>query len=410
MTPNMLLEERTATRPWQLGALPESYVISNVRAVLPDRITEESAIAVNGGRIAEVVENARGLRGDIDGGGLVLSPGFVDVHNDGLEKEREPRPTAALPWDFALASYESKVAAAGITTVFHGAGFHRNSSQGIDRTPQKALELCRTVDEHVSARVDHQVLHRFNVRGDGSELIERRLSNLTGDTPILLSNEDHTPGQGQYADVDKFIDSLVAGGEDRAEATLRVRERIAAADETEDLRRRNLEWMSDNAAKGTFRLIGHDLDSPEAVDRLVEQGGVVAEFPTTLAAAQRARQRGLVIVAGAPNVLRGGSHSGNVSAAELLHHGLVDALASDYLLSGLLGSVAMIARRNVIAPHEVFSLVTAGPAAAVGYTDRGTLAEGQRADFTLIDGAGAWPRVITTFSSQEVNADEHAVS
>lgn len=396
------LPETTTLRPWSLGTAPKDYVITNVRAMLPTGIQDDAAIAVRDGHIAEV-RDARGIRGDIDGGGLLLTPGFIDVHSDALEKERQPRPTATLPWDFAMASYESKIVGAGITTIFHGAGFHRNSSHGVDRDPENALELCRVVDAHESARVDHRVLHRFNVRGDGTALIEQRLTELNVATehgPILLSHEDHTPGQGQYADVERFIDSLVKGGEDREEATQRVHQRIADAQRTEVLRQENAQWMAHLAATGQARLVGHDLDTAEAVDVMIDRGGVMAEFPTTLEAAERARERDLFVIAGAPNVLRGGSHSGNVAAKELIGRGLVDALASDYLISGLLGGVTLLIRQGIAEPHEAFALITSGAAAAAGLPDRGSLVEGMRADLALIDTTAAWPYVVTTFSAQ----------
>lgn len=401
-TLNFRLPDHTALRPWSLGTAPKDYVITNVRAMLPTGIREDAALAVRDGRIAEVCD-ARGIRGDIDGGGLLLTPGFIDVHSDALEKERQPRPTATLPWDFAMASYESKLVGAGITTIFHGAGFHKNTSHGVDRDPQNALELCRAVDAQDSGRVDHRVLHRFNVRGTGTALIEQRLAELNAVSahgPILLSHEDHTPGQGQYADVDRFIDSLVQGGEDRAEATQRVHQRIADAQRTESLRQQNAQWMAQLAASGKARLVGHDLDTAEAVDVMIERGGVIAEFPTTLEAAERARERQLFVIAGAPNVLRGGSHSGNVAATELIGRGLVDALASDYLISGLLGGVTLLIRQGIVEPHEAFALITSGAAAAAGLPDRGSLVEGMRADLALIDTTAAWPYVVTTFSAQ----------
>ena len=192
----------------------------------------------------------------------------------------------------------------------------------------------------------------------------------------MLSHEDHTPGQGQYADVERFIEALVQGGEDRAEATQRVHQRIADAQRTESLRRDNARWMSQLAATGKARLIGHDLDTAEAVDVMIERGGVIAEFPTTLEAAERARERDLFVVAGAPNVLRGGSHSGNVAATELIGRGLVHALASDYLITGLLGAVSLLIQQGIVEPHEAFALITSGAAAAAGLPDRGSSSKG----------------------------------
>jgi alpha-D-ribose 1-methylphosphonate 5-triphosphate diphosphatase len=396
------IQENIEDRPaWRLGRTPDDYVISDVRVVLEDRVTERAAVVVEQGRIAEVIETQRGLRGDIDGAGLLLVPGLVDTHSDALEKERTPRPTATLPWEFAMQSLEAKIAAAGITTIFHGAGFHNKVSDGAVRTPYGALEEAELVDSTESVRVDHRVLHRFDVRAtDGADMIRQRIEGLPPESfPIQLSHEDHTPGQGQYADIQHHIDFLVASGMDRETATAKTEARVEEARSTEHIRDANLAWAGELAHSGKARLLGHDCDSAEAIDQLIERGGTIAEFPTTMAAAKRARERGLLIVVGAPNLLRGGSHSGNVSAVDLVRAGLVDALASDYLPSSLLGSVALAMRSGLLDLPAAIRLVTAGGALVGGLADRGRIAPGLRADFALVDDATAWPRVVTTLTS-----------
>nr|WP_238362660.1 alpha-D-ribose 1-methylphosphonate 5-triphosphate diphosphatase [Actinopolymorpha pittospori] len=388
-----------------MGRTPSSYVVSNVRVVLDDRVTDPASVVVERGVIVAVVERKHPLVGDVDGGGLVLMPGLIDVHSDALEKERVPRPTAVLPWDFALASFETKLVGAGVTTIFHGAAFQNKTAHGVTRTPTTALDICETVDRHRSARVDHRVdhrvLHRFAIRSeDGANSLRERLRAHAEDAePILLSHEDHTPGQGQYANVAHFVDARVASGADRAEVTAQVARRMAEAHLTDHVREANFSWIEGLVRAGRVRLLGHDPDSAEAVDALVERGGRVAEFPTTLEAARRAREVGLLVVAGAPNVLRGGSHSGNVAATELISHGLVDALASDYLPTGLLGSVAALVRRGLTSLPEAVALVTAGPAAVAGLGDRGRIAPGLVADFALVDDRTSWPHVVTTLKA-----------
>jgi alpha-D-ribose 1-methylphosphonate 5-triphosphate diphosphatase len=139
--------------------------------------------------------------------------------------------------------------------------------------------------------------------------------------------------------------------------------------------------------------MGHDPDSVEAVQALAARGGSVAEFPTSLEAARAARELGLPVVMGAPNALRGTSHSGNASARELIEHGLVTALASDYLPSGLLAAVFALARSGAADLPTTIGLVTSGPARVAGLDDRGALAPGFRADLTMVDPAGDWPVV-----------------
>lgn len=400
MSDTLSVPVRERATPWSLGGAPSSYVLSNVRVVLRDRVTDPASVVVQHGRIDAVVERSRELAGDVDGGGLLLLPGLIDTHSDALERERVPRSNAVLPWDFALASFESKLVGAGVTTIFHGAAFQNRSGRGVDRNPATAMDLCETVERHQSSRVDHRILHRLTIRSaDGAELIRERLASQRDTGPILLSHEDHTPGQGQYADVAHFIDSRVVSGEDRAEVTARVEQHMAEARGTDHIRDANLAWIEGLARDGRVRLLGHDPDSAETIDALVERGGRVAEFPTTLEAARRARERGLSVVAGAPNVLRGGSHSGNIAATELISLGLVDALASDYLPTGLLGSVATLVRRGRISLPDAVALVTSGPAAVAGLEDRGRIAPGLAADFALVDDRTSWPHVVTTLKA-----------
>jgi len=160
---------------------------------------------------------------------------------------------------------------------------------------------------------------------------------------------------------------------------------------------RNLAWLGELARAGRIRLVGHDMDSPGAVAALRARGGSVAEFPTTTGAARAARESGFPVVMGAPNAMRGESHSGNVSAAELVGLGLVTALASDYLPSGLLAGAVTLARRGVTTLPSAIGLVTAGPAQSAGLADRGSLVAGLRADLALVDDAGHWPVVRAVF-------------
>jgi alpha-D-ribose 1-methylphosphonate 5-triphosphate diphosphatase len=214
----------------------------------------------------------------------------------------------------------------------------------------------------------------------------------------LVSHEDHTPGQGQYADRG-YMERYLAGvnGLSAEEAARRVDELITERDAHRPALERNMAWLGSLALAGRIRLVGHDMDSPAAVAALLARGGSVAEFPTTADAARAARELGLPVVMGAPNVLRGESHSGNVSAAALAELGLVDALASDYLPSGLLAGAFTLARSGRATLPAAIGLVTSGAAAAADLPDRGRLAAGLRADLALVDDAAAWPVVRAAF-------------
>jgi alpha-D-ribose 1-methylphosphonate 5-triphosphate diphosphatase len=392
------------------GPMPADYVLAGVRAVLPDAVIDDARVVVRDGVIAEVGPSAAGagLPGrkgaDVDGRGLLCVPGLIDVHSDALERERAPRPGVLLPWDFAVVSLEGKLSAAGITTVFHGAGFQDKLSGAMQRTAKTAIEVC----EAVTARsldpaplVGHRLLYRLDARSpEGAEALAAALDlhPARAESLPLVSHEDHTPGQGQYADR-RYMERYLAGagGLSAEEAARRVDDLIESRDEQLPVLERNMAWLGSLAVAGRIRLVGHDMDSPSAVEALRARGGSVAEFPTTIDAARTARELGLPTVMGAPNVMRGESHSGNVSAGTLAELGLIDALASDYLPSGLLAGAFTLARKGLTTLPAAIGLVTSGAAASAGLSDRGRLAPGLRADLALVDDAGAWPVVRATF-------------
>ncbi|HEY4418709.1 MAG TPA: alpha-D-ribose 1-methylphosphonate 5-triphosphate diphosphatase [Pseudonocardia sp.] len=389
---------------WRLGVPPVDYVLGHVRAVLPDRVVDDAWIAVRDGRIAEVAPQPAGSEADVDGAGLLCVPGVVDVHSDGLEREILPRPTARLPWEFAILSFEGKLRAAGVTTVFHGASFEEGTSPATLRSIARTSELCASVAARGPAPVDHRLLHRLDVRSpEGMAALRERFDTTDpGDLPPLVSHEDHTPGQGQYADR-RHYERYVAGtrGLSDGEAKDHVDQLIVEREGRLTVREEALEWLGGLARSGAIRLLGHDPASAVEIDELVARGGSVAEFPTTLEAAEAARERGLPVIAGAPNVLRGGSHAGNVSGSDLAARGLLTALASDYLPSGLTAAAFLLAARGVTSLPAAIALITAGAAEAAGLTDRGRLAAGLRADLVLLQPGDPWPVVRSVLRAEE---------
>jgi alpha-D-ribose 1-methylphosphonate 5-triphosphate diphosphatase len=392
-----------ARQGWRFGRPPADYAVRGVRAVTPDRLIEDATVIVRDGVIRDIVEGGRDEPGAVDGAGLLLLPGLVDVHSDALEIERMPRPATEVPLAFALASFEGRVTSAGTTTMFHGAGFQHKSVGGVVRDPERALETCEMIDAaSTSYRVDHRVLHRLDVlSAEGAEVLRRRIDALPADAhPPLVSHEDHTPGQGQFTDPEGLRPHMRAQGMGDAEIDAELAARMRKRESLLPVRAANLAWLSELALARRIRLLGHDPASTDDIEELAGRGGAVAEFPTTLAAARSARDHGLLVVGGAPNVLRGGSHSGNVAAGELVAAGLVDALASDYLPTSLLAAVAILVREGVATLPQAVSLVSLGPARVAGLDDRGAIAPGMRADLALVDDRhGDWPRVVQTLGA-----------
>ncbi len=374
--------------------------LTNVRAVLDDEVVDGATVVIRDG-VIEAVDEAPGyLPEAIDGRGLFCIAGLVDTHSDGFEKELRPRPNVVLPADFALRSFESRVRAAGVTTVFHGVGFENGAKY--DRSVAQAHLLCDVITDRraeVDARIDHHILYRLDVRdAEGLAALETRLNQRHGDLLIdeipLVSAEDHTPGLGQYTDR-AYYERYIAGtkGLDAAAAKQYIDQLVVDRDDKLDNVEHALSWLASRAHGGTLRLMGHDPTSADEIDVAVERCVSIAEFPTTVEAARRARERGLRTVSGAPNVVRGGSHSGNVSAAELVSLGLCDGLSSDYMPTTLLGAVGALVADGICDVPAAIALVTSGPADTVGLSDRGRLQVGKRGDVVLVDFDGRLPTV-----------------
>jgi alpha-D-ribose 1-methylphosphonate 5-triphosphate diphosphatase len=388
---------------------PTRVVITDVQAVTPDRVITDATIVCEGGRITELRSGGPRPAQAIQGDGLLCLPGLVDTHSDGLEKELRPRRTVILPYDFALLSFEGRLRAAGVTTAFHGVGFEDGRND--DRTIAGAFRFCDVITERRSdpgALADHRVLHRLEARSPaGLPAVQARLDDGAGlvdgspAAPPLVSFEDHTPGQGQFRDVEKFkraIDpELLPEGLSIDEY---IEMRRVEAEAATAHREASFEALGQMARDGIITLLGHDLEDPDQVAHAHEQGASIAEFPLTLEAARAAIELGMAVVMGGPNVLRGGSHSGNVAARELIREGLCTGLASDYLPSTLLGAMGRLVADGESMVDAV-GLITAGPADLSGLTDRGRLEVGQRADLILVDPRPAWPTVRSVFRAPE---------
>ncbi len=377
-------------------------LLSNVQAVAPSGVIEDATVAVEDGVIVGV-EERRSYLGAEDGGGAYCLPGLIDSHCDAIEREISPRPTAVFDFDFALRSLEQRFLGAGITTAYHGV---RYADEG---TTMRALPFASRLVEAIierrkeHPRLDHRILHRVPVRASGA--MERARACLLGSDdgryPQLLSFEDHTPGRGQYRDLAAYKAAL---RESRAASDAEVADELARRLEesrvTEPVRLANLALVRELAASGLARVLAHDCVDDVELDTACAWGASVAEFPVTLDAARHARSQGVPVVLGAPNVLLGGSHSGNVAAEAVIRAGLCTGLASDYLPSSLLAAAFDLAGRGVVALHEAVRLVTAGPAEVAGEPGRGVLEPGADADLILVVQQGRWPLVRSVLATR----------
>lgn len=365
---------------------------TDVRAVAGGRIVENATVVWDDGVIVSVESGGAAPPGAIDGRGAFCLPGLVDTHSDALEKEVNPRPGTSFPLPFALRSFEGRCLAAGITTVFHGVRFQDNVER--DASLDLAVGLCDVLHDRRQRHevpIDHRVLHRLDARSpEGVGVLERCL--ISGEEG-LVSIEDHTPGQGQFRDTSSLTRFYRRSNGADDEARAAIEERIAARDRLLGHVGPNRARLAELVRGGTIRLLAHDLVDLNEVVEAADLGASVAEFPVSEGAARAARHAGLQIVMGAPNVVRGGSHSGNASAADLVAAGLCDGLASDYQPSAMMAAAFRLAFDDLVALPAAIDQITSGPAAVAGLVDRGRLEAGLRADLALVTIDGGWPTV-----------------
>lgn len=389
---------------WPIGAAPGDWTLAGVTAVLPDRVVDDARVVVRDGHVVEVGRRPPGATADLDGRGALCLPALVDVHTDVLAHERRPRPGADLPLDLAVRTATERLAGCGVLTAFHGVPFGAHTPVGLPAGEPGPDDLLHALQAPEARASGTRVLHRLDIRSPaGLAALEAALAQASpDDVPPLVSHEDHTPGIGQYADP-ADMERLLVGREGFSAAAARThvqgwrRER----EERADVAAATLARLGDLAGAGRVRLAGHDPETPGDIEALAARGGVIAEFPTTVAAARAAHEHGLSVVAGAPNVVRGGSHTANVSARELVRLGLVDALASDYVPATLLAAVEVLVREGLADLPRAVALVTSGPARAAGLTDRGSLVAGARADVVLVRRLGRWPAVVGTLRTAD---------
>jgi alpha-D-ribose 1-methylphosphonate 5-triphosphate diphosphatase len=360
-------------------------ILSNASILTPAGIVEGSIVCEDG-LVASVGGDQRGH----DLPGALVVPGLIDLHNDGLEAEVNPRPGTGLPIEFALQNFDRRAAGAGITLALHAITFADMSPKGreVSRASDYAQAIRRLQPDETIA--EHGVLFRADVwQPHGLDLLFERAREWP--LPVATLN-DHTPGQGQYRDVTFFRNWLVErAGDDEAKANARIAELMGRASEHPELADETFRRMAEAVRDGGLLLGSHDDDTAERCEMMHSLGATIAEFPVTIEAAQRARELGMTIVAGAPNVVRGGSHNDNVSAAGLVRAGLCDVLVADYHAPSLLLAVQRLVEEHSLPMDRAFALITTNPARAIRRDDLGSLEPGRRATMTVLRVANGGP-------------------
>jgi alpha-D-ribose 1-methylphosphonate 5-triphosphate diphosphatase len=340
-------------------------------------------VAVEHGRIAEVGRGKAPERG-LDIGGDYLLPGLVEIHTDNLETHYMPRPGVRWHLGGAIQAYDAQIAASGITTCFDSLriGQDESEAQPIDgeRAPRFAAAL-KAAGEKGLLRSEHLLHLRCEI--PTLDVVEGLSRFLDRYRVHLISLMDHTPGQRQFRSIEKYF-QYYSGKTGKSDAEVREivaqRQARGAARSAE-----NRPKIVAIARKHGVTLASHDDTTLEDVRNSIAEQVTIAEFPTTIEAAVASREAGMMTVMGAPNVVRGGSHSGNVAARALADEGILDILSSDYVPAALMvAAFALADSRPVGGLPGAIRLVSKNPAQSTGLADRGEIAVGKRADLVRV--------------------------
>lgn len=364
------------------------YLLTNGKVVTEDGILEGYDVLIEGDLIKGIEKTGtidrRGLE-IVDAMDGYISPGFIDIHSDYIENMASPRPTSVMNFDLSIRETEKVLINTGITTMFHSLSLY-----GKDVFDSKPVRSDKNVKELISIiskthNERHLIRHRFHARFeidnvDGVEAIKEYIKEGKVN---LLSFMDHTPGQGQYRDIevyrktlkgyknisDKEVDEIVESGQSKQRLTIKTIEEIA-----------NL------AREYNVAIASHDDDSEEKIKFVKGIGTSISEFPITMDVAKAAKEHGMLTIAGAPNILLGGSHSGNLSAAEAILENCIDILCSDYYPAAMLHSIFIMNKKYGLDLSQLFKLVTINPAKAVNLDKIiGSIKEGKKADLLIIE-------------------------
>lgn len=353
--------------------------IRNARIVLADAVIEGSVQVRDG--IIVAIDEGPSTTGE-DFGGEYLIPGLVELHTDHFENHYRPRPGVTWHAIAALQAHDAQIAGAGITTVFDAVRLGSDPEIGdITDDVTAQVDAIAQADQEDRLRAEHLVHLRCEL--PTPDVIAQFEAQCDKPVVKLASLMDHTPGARQYTTLEHYI------------AYYQKRMRLSDVEMSQFIADRQRErdlysQKSHDAILARGQAIGlafasHDDATTAHVDEAVRDGVVIAEFPTTMAAARAAHGAGLAVLMGAPNVVRGKSHNGNISASELAREGVLDVLSSDYVPFALMVAAFQLPDRveGISLPQSV-SLVTRNPAKAAHLHDRGEIAIGKRADLVRV--------------------------
>jgi alpha-D-ribose 1-methylphosphonate 5-triphosphate diphosphatase len=358
--------------------------ITGGRVLTPDGFIARDLSVAHGVFTAATATTSRTL----DARGLLVLPGIIDLHGDAFERQIQPRPGVGFSLPLALRDTEAQLLANGITTAFHGITL--SWEPGL-----RSLSAWRAMLDALAAQAwDCDMRVHLRWEAFNLEALDEALADIAAGRVHLLAFNDHTPT------ILRRIRDPIAGAKysERAGMTLAdftaLAEKVAARAAEVPAALRRLA-----TASAGLPMASHDDRTIAMRDEFRTLGARICEFPVTREVGEAARAAGDYVVAGCPNIVRGGSHIGWASAAELVEAGICNLLCSDYYYPSMLQAPFILAARGVLDIAQAWRLVSTNPAAATKLSDRGVIAEGMRADAILVDESGGAPRVVATLAN-----------
>ncbi|MDP2083394.1 MAG: alpha-D-ribose 1-methylphosphonate 5-triphosphate diphosphatase [Pseudotabrizicola sp.] len=352
-------------------------ILENAMLVLPDGVRRGS-VRMKEGVIVDISDSPSRVAGVVDCEGDLVMPGLIELHTDNLERHIEPRPKVNWPHQAAIIAHDAELASVGITTVFDALRVGSVTSNAKANYGEYARALADEILD-LRSRGALRISHFLHLRAEVcSETLVSEMAKFGPEDRIgIVSLMDHTPGERQFRDVSKLRDYVCGkhgltdeGFDDHVASQRALRDRLGALHEATA--------VAESRRYGAT-LASHDDTTTSQVAASASHGVTFAEFPTTVEAAKACVQHGIKVMMGAPNLIRGGSHSGNVAASTLAEADLLDIVSSDYVPSSLLSAALLLGDLWGDIARGV-QTVTRAPALATGLTDRGQLAVGARAD------------------------------
>ncbi len=373
--------------------MSNDLIITNARIVTRGEIVDGS-VHVVGGAIEAIDDSGSSLPAALDFEGDYLLPGLVEMHTDNVEKHFVPRPGIMWPAPMAsLNAHDTQIAGAGITTVLNGVAVGDYRDRGIrPHIVKSSIEAIGQGQNDGLLRAEHFLHLRCEI--SDPTVLDTLAEHIDDPLVVLLSLMDHTPGQRQWRDLAKLRrhnrDQNWSDEDFQGFVDKRLKYQKAYSDN-------NRSAIAELCRTRGLQLASHDDTTEAHVLESVAAGVTVCEFPCERPAAIAAREKGLGIIMGAPNIVLGGSHSGNVSALELAADGLLDGVSSDYMPVSLLHSAFMLHDALEMPLPVAVAKASCNVAGMLGLGDRGEIATNKRADLVRVTQAGDTPIVRTVW-------------